>query len=296
MPTRTSRFISEIPFRDLRSGRAVQALNEAAITVSSRPLGWTGIMVEAGNCGPWEFDDITVPRHYLGLNTGTTPIHFEARIGANFRKVMMPPGGVWFNPAGSAFSHRVPAPSEFAVVAIATDWLARHSPLDERALRPTYDVRSREMGHLIRGLVDETAGGGSSGPLFVEALVTAIGTQIAQTIGNGQAMPGVRGLRPKQLARVLDLIEARLATGVSVVELAAAAPLSVSRFTHAFREALGVPPYQYVISRRLERAREELQRGGTTIVATALRWGFTDQSHFTRLFRKRFGMTPGRLL
>lgn len=255
-------------------------------------------MVETGSCGPWEFDDLTVPHHYLGLNNGPAPVHFECRFGTGFRKMTMPPGAVWFNPAGSPFSHRVPAPSQFAVVAISRDWLVRHSPLDERSLRPTYDIRSREMGHLIRGLIDETEGGGSSGPLFVEALVTALGIQIAQAVGNGQTMPvsGVRGLRPKQLARALDLIDARLATGVSVVELAAAVPLSVSRFTHAFRETLGVPPHQYMIARRLERAREDLQRGGTTIVDTALRRGFTDQSHFTRLFRKRFGMTPGRLL
>ena len=297
MAVRSARFISAIPFKDLRSGRAVQALNQATITVSSRPLGWTGIVVEAGSSGPWECDDLAVPYHYLGLNTGPTPVHFEAKVGARFRKLTMPPGAVWFSPAGSTFSHRVPASSQFALVAIASDWLERHSPLDEKALRPTYDVRSREMGHLIRGLVDETAGGGSSGALFVEALVMALGLQIAQTVGNGHALPlpVARGLRPKQLARVLDLIDARLASDISVVELAAAVPLSVSHFTHAFREALGVPPHQYVIGRRLERAREELLRGGTTLAATALRWGFSDQSHFTRLFRRRFGVTPGRL-
>jgi AraC family transcriptional regulator len=297
MAARPTRYISEIPFRDSRSGRMVRALNQAAITISSRPLGWSGIMVEAGSSGPWECDDLVVPQHHLGLNTGPVPVHFEAKIGAGYRKMTMAPGAVWFSPAGSSFSHRVPVPSQFALVSISPEWLARHAPLDEKALRPTYDVRSREMGHLIRGLVDETAGGGSSGPLFVEAMVTALGIQIAQTVGDGHAAPAphLRGLRPKQLARVLEVIDARLATGVSVVELAAVVPLSVSRFTHAFREAVGVPPHQYVIARRLERAREELQRGGTTIVATALRWGFTDQSHFTRLFRKRYGVTPGRM-
>lgn len=293
-----SRLTSAIPFRDLRTGRAVQALNQATITLSSRPLGWTGVMVEGGSTGPWECDDLTVPHHYLGFNAGTAPVHFECKVGGGFRAMTMPPGAVWFNPAGSPFSHRVPAPSQFAVIAISTDWLARHAPVDEKALRPTYDVRSREMGHLIRGLIDETATGGPSGLLYVEAMVTALGLQIAQAVGDGRPAPppGPRGLRPRQLARVLELIDARLATRVSVDELAAEVPLSVSRFTHAFRAALGVPPHQYVIGRRLERAREDLQRGGTSIAATARRWGFTDQSHFTRLFRKRFGVTPGRLL
>jgi AraC family transcriptional regulator len=254
-------------------------------------------MVEAGSSGPWEGDDLTVPHHYLGLNAGLTPVHFEARVGTSFQKTMLTPGGVCFTPAGSRFSHRVPTSSQFAVVAIRPDRMAMFVPLDEKALRPTYDVRSQEMGHLIRSLVDEAAGGGSSGPLFVDALVTALGLQIAQTVGSHPIpLPTTRGLRPKQLARVLDLIDARLASGISVVELAATVSLSVSRFTHAFREALGVPPHQYVISRRLELAREELLRGGTTLAVTAQRWGFSDQSHFTRLFRRRFGVTPGRLL
>jgi AraC family transcriptional regulator len=297
MPPRHRPFASDIPFRDARSGRAVDAFNRAELAVSSRSLGWTGVTVEAGTIGGWDLDEIAVAHHYVGLNAGTGPVPFEAKIGSSFRKLMMPPGGVWFCPAGNAFTHRVPGPTRFAVVAIAPERLDALAPLDRRSLRTIYDVRSPQLGRLIRGLVDEAAGGGSSGQLFVDALATALGLQIGQAVASTDgARTGSRGLGPRQLARVLELIETRLATGVSVVELAAAATLSVSRFTHAFREAVGTSPHQYLMARRLERAREELQGGGSTIVATALKWGFTDQSHFTRLFRRRFGETPGRSL
>src|SRR5258708_25446421 len=130
----------------------------------------------------------------------------------------------------------------------------------------------------------------------MEALTTALGVQIAQAVVRSASEPRqvTRGLGPRHLTRVLELIETRLASGVSVVELAAEASLSVSHFTHAFREAMGAPPHQYLMARRLERAREDLPNAASTIVATALKWGFTDQSRFTRLFRRKFGETPGR--
>lgn len=298
MTQRPKHYTSNIAFRHLRSGRLVHALNQTTISVSSGPLGWKGVTVEAGSSGPWECDDLAVPHHYLGLNAGSVPVPFEAKIGTRFRKMMLPPGGVCFTPAGSPFTHRAPGPSRFAVVAIEAAHLDRFVALDRGALRPLYDMRSSRLGWLIRGLADEAESRGASGPLFVDALTMALGVQISEAISGGfaAAAPDGRGLGPRQLARAIELIEARLASGIQVTELAQAASLSVSRFVHAFKEAVGTAPHQFLIARRLERAREDLERGGSTIAAVAQRWGFTDQSHFTRLFRRKFGVTPGRSL
>jgi AraC family transcriptional regulator len=56
---------------------------------------------------------------------------------------------------------------------------------------------------------------------------------------------------------------------------------------------MGEPPHTYVLRRRLERAREALQTSDEPLLAIALRLGFSDQPHLTRLFRRRFGVPPG---
>ncbi len=68
---------SAIPFLDARSRRPVDALEDTTLVVSSRRLGWSGIVVEAGSNDTWEVDDLCVAHHYLAMNVGDEPLHFE---------------------------------------------------------------------------------------------------------------------------------------------------------------------------------------------------------------------------
>jgi AraC family transcriptional regulator len=95
---------------------------------------------------------------------------------------------------------------------------------------------------------------------------------------------------------VLELIEARLGAELSVDELAREAELSPAHFARAFRETLGRPPHQYILARRLERARSSSRRPMRGPARSPRRTGFADQAHLTRLFKRAFGVTPGAVL
>ena len=71
-----------------------------------------------------------------------------------------------------------------------------------------------------------------------------------------------------------------------------AAPRSPAR---QFKEATGLPPHQYVIARRVERAKQLLQGDGDlTLAQVAARTGFSDQSQFCLHFKRLVGVTPGQ--
>jgi AraC family transcriptional regulator len=77
--------------------------------------------------------------------------------------------------------------------------------------------------------------------------------------------------------------------------MAAVARLSPYHFARQFKAATGLPPRQYVIARRVERAKQLLQGGvDSSLAEVAARAGFADQSHFCHHFRRRVGVTPGR--
>jgi AraC family transcriptional regulator len=77
--------------------------------------------------------------------------------------------------------------------------------------------------------------------------------------------------------------------------MAAVARLSPYHFARQFKAATGVPPHQYVITRRVERAKELLQAGADLSLAeVASRAGFSDQSVFCRHFKRAVGVTPGQ--
>jgi AraC family transcriptional regulator len=77
--------------------------------------------------------------------------------------------------------------------------------------------------------------------------------------------------------------------------MAAVARLSVYHFARQFKRATGLPPHQFVILRRIERAQQLLQGGGDLSLAeVALRAGFSDQSQFSHHFKRLVGVTPGQ--
>ena len=77
--------------------------------------------------------------------------------------------------------------------------------------------------------------------------------------------------------------------------MAAVARLNPYHFARQFKAATGLPPHQHVIMRRVERAKGFLQGGGDLSLAeVALDSGFSDQSQFSRHFKRLVGVTPGQ--
>jgi AraC family transcriptional regulator len=77
--------------------------------------------------------------------------------------------------------------------------------------------------------------------------------------------------------------------------MAAVVGLNPYHVAGQFQAATGLPPHQYVIARRVKRAKELLQAGADLSLAqVALRAGFCDQSQFTRHFKRLVGVTPGQ--
>ena len=71
------------------------------------------------------------------------------------------------------------------------------------------------------------------------------------------------------------------------------ARLSPYYFARQFKRATGLPPHQYVIARRVERAKRVLQTGGDfSLAQVAAHAGFSDQSQFSRHFKRLVGVTP----
>ena len=91
----------------------------------------------------------------------------------------------------------------------------------------------------------------------------------------------------------MDNIEQRLAEPLSIGQLAAQCALSPYHFARMFRESFGVPPHQYLLARRLARARDLLRNSSLPLGEVALACGFASASHFTNRFKQNLGGTPG---
>jgi AraC family transcriptional regulator len=94
--------------------------------------------------------------------------------------------------------------------------------------------------------------------------------------------------------RVVDAIEADLARTLSLDELARVAGVHASHLSRSFRRVFGESVGGYLRRRRLEAADALLTRSDVSLADVAAHAGFCDQAHFTRAYRRQFGVTPGQ--
>ena len=102
-------------------------------------------------------------------------------------------------------------------------------------------------------------------------------------------------LSPCQLRRIDEVIAETLAEQINLEDLAASASMSMPAFSAAMKATTGQTPYQYVLTRRVDRAREMVETTALSLAEVAFRCGFASQSHMTDVFRAKLGTTPGKL-
>jgi AraC family transcriptional regulator len=132
--------------------------------------------------------------------------------------------------------------------------------------------------------------------LFIDHLMLAVGHHINTTYGGMRPMtkPISGGLTPAQERRAKELLEASVIGNLRLADLARECGLSASHFTKSFRQSVGMPPHQWLLQQRLERAKLLLRDEDAQLAEIALATGFSDQSHFTRHFSAKTGLSPGR--
>jgi AraC-like DNA-binding protein len=80
--------------------------------------------------------------------------------------------------------------------------------------------------------------------------------------------------------------------GLSMDEIVARVGVGYTRALGIFRQYTGLTPYQYYLQLRMHRARELLRRPGVTVKEVAVQMNFENQYYFSRLFKKKTGLTP----
>jgi AraC family transcriptional regulator len=143
----------------------------------------------------------------------------------------------------------------------------------------------------------ELTADGGGGPLVAESLANLLAVYlIRHVLAPCRPERGRDGTLPRgRLRAVVEYIEEHLDAGLTLEQLAAVARLSPYHFARQFKAATGLPPHRYVITRRVERAKQLLQgRGDRSLAEVAACAGFSDQSQFSRHFKRLVGATPGK--
>lgn len=252
------------------------------------PLLGTPFVFQNAGSGPvspgWNRSSFDFPHHrFYWVRKGS------ARMGiAGGRDLVLSPGTLWLLPAwkqvsrnadgvfdhrwvnfdgpahglGPTFSKGLPIVSVPAPAGLAS-WF-----------RPFQVLKSRKDPHGLKEVLRASA---------------SLLNLFSHTLGSlTQVHPGV----DPRLVPFRDFLLSHLAETCEVEPWAERAALDPMYFANLFARDLGLPPRQWQLERRIERAKELLWQG-TSIRETARAVGYDDENYFIRLFRKKTGLTPG---
>lgn len=144
---------------------------------------------------------------------------------------------------------------------------------------------------ITQALRDGTAGDG----LYVDTIAQMIAVHLARNHSTRSKPAKVVTARPIpgwRMRRLIEYIEENLDGDLSLEKMGREVEISPLYLARAFKTAVGQSPHQYVLSRRIERAKELLRNSDMPIVDVALAAGFSSQSHLSHWFLRHMGVSP----
>ena len=171
---------------------------------------------------------------------------------------------------------------------------ARDEESGEIELRPQARFVDTQLGALVAAVHAEMVAGFASGPLFLDsveqALAVALVDRYAVRHRSVQRYGG--GLSPARLRRITELVDAKADDELTLREMAQSVGLSTAHFSRMFRKSTGESPHQFVLRRRIKRAKAMLGAANSRVLDIAVSCGFKSQQHFARAFRYVCGASP----
>jgi len=269
------------------------------IVQSSSGKGWHGLDIAEIIHPLDDFALPALPRHILVVNL-STPSTIQERLAG--RQGQLGTGNLVILPAGAPTDwhleregevrhlHLYLSPTLIQEVAISADIYP-----DTVEFMATLGIFDPQIETIALSLLSELRSDGLGGKLYVESLANILSIHLLRHHSSVKqpALPRSVGLDRTTLKRVSTYIEEHLAEELSLSEIATVASLSPYHFARLFKASTGVSPHQYVIGRRIERAKLLLSTTNWPLTAIAHAVGFAHESHLSQHFKRLTGLTPG---
>jgi AraC family transcriptional regulator len=266
----------------------------AAVLALSSGSAWKGFRLDHLTRAPAEEDEGYLKHHSVVVHTGPAVEIEICSPGEEPRTAALRRGDVLVLPARVPYRVRWREPWELLVVRLSeggADSLFREAPSNLVSMVvATGDALLRE---LILALRAEAQRGPAGGELYAESLGSALAAHLVRSYGqpSGEALHK-GGLPRRRLKELREYVEEHLGAPLHLPQLADLAGASVRQFARAFKESTSLTPHQFVLHRRIERAKALLTESSLTIGEIAAACGFASASRFTAAFRRVTRATP----
>jgi AraC family transcriptional regulator len=285
----------------LKELEALQKMLAFAPFATSDRRGWKGLQAARyrKNVANGEFSGSAI-MHMLVLTIQPAE-KMDLRYEGVKRDIPLHPGSISMVPAGSSVRWHRQGSIDTLFIYLEPSQVARIATESfgfdptRTVVPPVVGLDLPELRSTMLAVDAELKSGGAGGPLMAESLATMLSVQVIRHTTGARRLPvSADGVLPRRKLRtVIEYIMENLEGSLMLERMAAVVHISPYQFARQFKASTGLPPHQYVIRRRVERAqhllREDCELG---LVEVALRVGFSDQSQFCFHFKRVVGVTP----
>lgn len=266
--------------------------------LTSKGLGWHSLYASSQREKPYEDSYHAVDDHLIILHLDG-PVAVTRVMGKRPARRVIAPGGLFILPGKHDFGVRLEGDLDTLHIYLrkqVVDDVAEdfgYGAADCIEILPSLGDHDLLIERLALSIQDSARNSDAAGTVYADYLAQALAARLLRqhsTSAHINPLPQ-GGFTKVQLQRATDFMQAHLGDSLTLAELATATGLSPSHFARRFKVATGLPPHQFLMQLRVERAKRML-RGGTSIIEISLTCGFTHQEHMTRIFRRSVGMTP----
>ena len=267
-------------------------------SLTSKGAGWDGIALESFNDIPSvAIPDHEHPTHFINLLVrGEVKAQWTADGRTNTEHYS--PGTIYMLPAGTRDRLTWSGTSTRMVLVMEPRFLARSlektEHLDNVDLKTHWNLRDRHIQSIIVALHADLEDGSPAGPVYGESLALALSHYLIRrySVRTSDDSHYRGGMPTARLNRVKDFINQNSSRDIHLQELADLAGISTNYFCALFKTTTGMTAYQYILQCRIDRAKQYLRDPKFSIDDAGTASGFSNQSHFTKVFRRMTGRTP----
>lgn len=289
--------MEQTPFEESKRETVFDVPLEHIVQLSSGK-GWHGLDVAEIIHPLDDFALPALPRHILVINL-SAPSTIQERLAG--RQGHLGTGNVVILPAGAPTTWHLEREGEVRHLHLylsptLIQQIATSADIDPDTVEfvDTLGMFDPRIETIALSLLSELRSEGLGGRLYVESLANILGIHLLRQHSSVKqpSLPRAVGLDRATLRRVSTYIEEHLAEDLSLSELAAVAYLSSYHFARLFKASTGFAPHQYVIGRRIERAKLLLSTTNWSLAAIAHAVGFAHESHLALHFKRLTGLLP----
>ncbi|MGF1520897.1 MAG: helix-turn-helix transcriptional regulator [Leptolyngbyaceae cyanobacterium] len=269
-----------------------------------RTLQLPGITIDRHLSAPSALESPGCDGHLLCLLLSDGNQQKATRIGEAYSEASQAQGSFWICPAHTPGLWDWESTDESLMFviepAVLTQTAAAVSGAEAHKIELLGQLHANDsyitaIAHLFQSELD---GSGMGDQLYAESLAQVFIVHLLRHYCAFSLEPQTQDgdIAPRRLQQVLDYIHSHLHQTLRLADLASVAEMSQYSFCRWFKQSMGIAPYQYVLQQRMEKAKALLLQNKYTIAEVALLVGCSDQSRFTKHFKKHVGVTPREFL